>query len=154
MRSAKVKFYLANSDFNKEELADIISESLFQLELLGYPSITKRVDSLVSGLSRGPKGGNSHDNRCCEDNAEEVWGSSSLEIRETADAQRDLNRKYREALETIVDYHYRSFHDFAFRPCVAGPKNGGQETQVKTPKQIYQAQGEWVKKKKKEGILK
>jgi hypothetical protein len=57
MRAATIKFYLANSGFDKEELSDVISESLFQLELLGYPSITKKVESLVSGLSRSPKEG-------------------------------------------------------------------------------------------------
>lgn len=154
MRAAVIKFYLANSGFDKEELSEVIGEALFQLELLGYPSITKRVDSLVSGLSRGPKGGKSHDNRCREDIAEEVWKIGSLAASRAADAQRDPEGERQETLQDIIDDHYWSFHDLLVRSRMAGRQDGGQKIQIKTPKQIYQAQGAWVKRKRKEGILK
>ena len=154
MRAAIIKFYLANSGFNKEILTEVIGEALFQLEMLGYPSITKRIETLVSGLSRDQKGNKSHDNGRSEDNAEEVWGTSILEIRKTADAQRNINSQYKKALEGAAYDLDRSGHHIVFRPCDACHKDSRQKIQIKTKKQIYAAQREWVKRKLKEGILK
>jgi hypothetical protein len=98
-RAAVIHFYLANSHFAKKDLIGVIIEALFQLELLGYPSITKRVESLVYGLSRDQKGKNG---AISDQNG--AWGTSPLKNAEYVNAQRKLNQYS---------------HELIFHPCDA-----------------------------------
>lgn len=108
-RVAIILFYLANSKFAKADLIEIISEALTQLEWLGYPSITKRVKSLLIGLKRGMDGKNRADAK--QDGA---WGTSIIETSEYKDANVELNRYY---------------HDLVFHPCDADFTGSRQKIQ-------------------------
>jgi hypothetical protein len=111
-RLAVVLFFIRNSHFDRHSLCEVIREAVEQLELLGYPSIEKRVESLINGLRRSHGGKNGAESR-----QNDAWGTCILEATPTKYDNDRLNKFYSNSLLSFGMAVY---------------KNGGQKIQKET----------------------